>query len=167
MRFWDVDNGQIGISGEDIRNVNTSSLRNLQSYVTQETHLFNDTIANNIRVAKQGASLGEIMEAAKKASVHEFVTSLPQGYETKVGELGDSLSSGERQRIGLARVFLHDAPFVLLDEPTSNLDSLNEGMILESLLEESKDKTMVLVSHRKSTMNIADLVFKMKSKRAS
>jgi ATP-binding cassette subfamily C protein len=167
MRFWDVDNGQIGISGEDIRNVNTSSLRSMQGYVTQETHLFNDTIANNIRLAKQDASLGEIMEAAKKASVHEFIESLPQGYETKVGELGDSLSSGERQRIGLARVFLHDAPFVLLDEPTSNLDSLNEGMILESLLEESKDKTMILVSHRKSTMNIADQVFQMESKRAS
>lgn len=167
MRFWDVDDGHISISGEDIRNVNTSSLRNMQSYVTQETHLFNDTIANNIRIAKQDASLVEIMEAAKKASVHEFIESLPKGYETSVGELGGSLSSGERQRIGLARVFLHDAPFVLLDEPTSNLDSLNEGMILESLLEESTNKTMILVSHRKSTMNIADVVFHMESTRAS
>lgn len=167
MRFWDVDNGRVDIAGEDIKNVNTSSLRNMQSYVTQETHLFNDTIAENIRIAKRDASLTEIIEAAKKASVHDFIESLPKGYETNVGELGDSLSSGERQRIGLARVFLHDAPFVLLDEPTSNLDSLNEGMILRSLHEESEDKTMVLVSHRKSTMNIADVVFNMESTRAS
>lgn len=167
MRFWDVDNGRVDISGEDIKCVNTSSLRNMQSYVTQETHLFNDTIAENIRIAKRDASLTEIIEAAKKASVHDFIESLPKGYETNVGELGDSLSSGERQRIGLARVFLHDAPFVLLDEPTSNLDSLNEGMILRSLHEESEDKTMVLVSHRKSTMNIADVVFNMESTRAS
>lgn len=158
MRFWDVDNGRVAIAGEDIRNVNTSSLRNLQGYLTQETHLFNDTIAENIRIAKPDATLEEIIEAAKKAAVHDFIVSLPNGYETNVGELGESLSSGERQRIGLARVFLHDAPFVLLDEPTSNLDSLNEGMILKSLLEESENKTMVLVSHRKSTMNIADLV---------
>jgi len=167
MRFWDVDDGHIGVSGEDIRTINTSSLRNMQGYVTQETHLFNDTIANNIRIAKLDASLEEIVEAAKKASIHEFIESLPNGYETKVGELGDSLSSGERQRIGLARVFLHDAPFILLDEPTSNLDSLNEGMILESLSEESRDRTMILVSHRKSTMNIADVVFHMESNRAS
>jgi ATP-binding cassette subfamily C protein len=167
MRFWDVDNGRVAIAGEDIRNVNTSSLRNLQGYLTQETHLFNDTIAENIRIAKPDATLEEIIEAAKKAAVHDFIVSLPNGYETNVGELGESLSSGERQRIGLARVFLHDAPFVLLDEPTSNLDSLNEGMILKSLLEESENKTMVLVSHRKSTMNIADLVIEMESGRAS
>lgn len=167
MRFWDVDNGRVAIAGEDIRNVNTSSLRNLQGYLTQETHLFNDTIAENIRIAKPDATLEEIIEASKKAAVHDFIVSLPNGYETNVGELGESLSSGERQRIGLARVFLHDAPFVLLDEPTSNLDSLNEGMILKSLLEESENKTMVLVSHRKSTMNIADLVIEMESGRAS
>ncbi|NLL42113.1 MAG: ABC transporter ATP-binding protein [Firmicutes bacterium] len=167
MRFWDVDNGSVNISGEDIRTMNTSRLRDLQGYLTQETHLFNATIAENIRIAKQDATLDEIIEAAKKASVHDFIVSLPKGYETNVGELGESLSSGERQRIGLARVFLHDAPFVLLDEPTSNLDSLNEGMILKSLLDESDKRTMVLVSHRKSTMNIADVVIEMTTERAS
>ncbi len=167
MRFWDADKGKVLISDNNIRNVNTSNLRKMESYVTQETYLFNDTIAENIAVAKQDASMNEIISAAKKASIHDFIESLPDGYNTRAGELGDSLSTGEKQRIGIARAFLHDAPFILLDEPTSNLDSLNEGIILKSLLDESKNKTMVLVSHRKSTMNIADVVYNMESKRVS
>lgn len=167
MRFWDVDKGRILISGNNIKELNTSNLREMESYVTQETYLFNDTIGNNIRIGKEGASFEEVVEAAKKASIHEFIESLAKGYDTNAGEMGDSLSSGEKQRIGLARAFLHDSPFILLDEPTSNLDTLNEGIILKSLAEESKDKTMILVSHRRSTMNIADTVYHMESSRSS
>lgn len=161
MRFFDVREGKILISGKDVREINTADLRGMESYVTQETSLFHDSIAANIAVGKPGASMEEIVEAAKKASVHDFILSLPKGYETEVGELGDTLSGGERQRIGIARAFLHDAPFLLLDEPTSNLDSLNEGIILKSLKEERKNRTVVLVSHRKSTMNLADTVYEM------
>ena len=167
MRFWDVQGGQILISGRDVRGINTSNLREMESYVTQETCLFHDSIANNIAVAKPGASREEIMEAAKKASIHDFIMSLPKGYDTEVGELGDTLSGGEKQRIGIARAFLHDAPFVLLDEPTSNLDYLNEGIILKSLKEGKGDKTVLLVSHRKSTMNLADVVYEMNNGRIS
>lgn len=165
MRFWDVDGGSIRISGKDIRGINTKNLRDMESYVTQETYLFHDSIANNIAVGKPGATREEIVEAAKKASIHEFILTLPHGYDTEVGELGDTLSGGEKQRIGIARAFLHDAPLLLLDEPTSNLDSLNEGIILKSLKESRGDKTVVLVSHRKSTMNAADVVYAMKSDR--
>ena len=167
MRFWDVRGGQIRISGRDVRGINTSNLREMESYVTQETCLFHDSIANNIAVAKPGAPREEIMEAAKKASIHDFIMSLPKGYDTEVGELGDTISGGEKQRIGIARAFLHDAPFVLLDEPTSNLDSLNEGIILKSLKEGKGDKTVLLVSHRKSTMNLADVVYEMDNGRIS
>ena len=167
MRFWDVQGGQILISGRDVRGINTSNLREMESYVTQETCLFHDSIANNIAISKPGASREEIMEAAKKASIHDFIMSLPKGYDTEVGELGDTLSGGEKQRIGIARAFLHDAPFVLLDEPTSNLDSLNEGIILKSLKEGKGDKTVLLVSHRKSTMNLADVVYEMDNGRIS
>lgn len=167
MRFWDVNGGEIKISNENIKNINTSSLRDMESYVTQSTYLFNDTIKNNIKIAKENATMEEIIEASKKASLHEFIEKLPNGYETNVGELGDSLSGGEKQRIGIARAFLHNGPLILLDEPTSNLDSLNEGIILKSLKEECKDKTVVLVSHRKSTMNITDILYKMKEGRFS
>lgn len=161
MRFWDADSGTVRISGRDVRHIPTCRLRDTESYVTQETHLFHDSIAANIAVGKPGASMEEIREAARKASVDEFIMTLPKGYETEVGELGDTLSGGERQRIGIARAFLHDAPLMLLDEPTSNLDSLNEGIILKALKEESAGKTVVLVSHRESTMQVADEVIKM------
>lgn len=167
MRFWDTTSGQIQISGKDIREVNTSDLRQAESYVTQETWLFHDTLANNIAIGKPGASREEIMEAAKKASIHDFIMTLPQGYDTQVGELGDTLSGGERQRIGIARTFLKNSDFWLLDEPTSNLDALNEGVILKALQESKKDKTILLVSHRLSTMNLADVVYDMDSTRKS
>ena len=167
MRFWDVDRGAVKISGKDVRQTATAQLRDTESYVTQETQLFHDSIANNIAIGKPGASREEIIEAAKKASLHDFVMTLPKGYDTEVGELGDTLSGGEKQRIGVARAFLHDAPFLLLDEPTSNLDSLNEGIILKSLKESCRQKTVVLVSHRKSTMNLADKVYTMDNGRIS
>ena len=158
MRFWEVNNGAITIGGKNINEINTSDLRKMQSFVTQDTYLFNDTIANNIGIAKENATMEEIIAAAKKASIHDFIMSLPNGYDSKVGELGGNLSGGEKQRIGIARAFLHDAPMILLDEPTSNLDSLNEGIILKSLMESKENKTIIIVSHIKSTMNIADVV---------
>lgn len=167
MRFWDVNEGSVSVDGEDVRKIPTRHLRDMESYVTQETHLFHDSIANNIAVGSPGASREAIIEAAKKASIHDFIMKLPKGYDTEVGELGDTLSGGEKQRIGIARAFLHDSPLILMDEPTSNLDSLNEGIILKSLREASKKKTVVLVSHRKSTMNIVDTVFEMKDGRIS
>ena len=167
MRFWDVQDGSVSVDGTDVRKIPTKHLRDMESYVTQETHLFHDSIANNIAIAKPGASREEIMEAAKKASIHDFIMTLPKGYDTEVGELGDTLSGGEKQRIGIARAFLHECPLILLDEPTSNLDSLNEGIILKSLKESAKKKTVVLVSHRVSTMNVADVVYEMENDRIS
>lgn len=167
MRFWDTQRGKIKISGRDIREINTANLRHVESFVTQETHLFRDSIRNNLRIAKQAATDKEIEAACKKASVHDFIMSLPNGYDTPVGELGDTLSGGERQRIGLARAFLHDAPFMLLDEPTSNLDSLNEAVILKSIKEERENKTVVLVSHRQSTMRMVDKVYSVETGRMS
>ena len=167
MRFWDVNQGSVSVDGEDVRKIQTRHLRDMESYVTQETHLFHDSIANNIAVGSPGASREAIIEAAKKASIHDFIMKLPKGYDTEVGELGDTLSGGEKQRIGIARAFLHDSPLILMDEPTSNLDSLNEGIILKSMREAAEKKTVVLVSHRKSTMNIADTVFEMKNGRIS
>ena len=167
MRFWDVQDGSISVDGTNVRKIPTRHLRDMESYVTQETHLFHDSIANNIEIAKPGASREEIMEAAKKASIHDFIMTLPKEYDTEVGELGDTLSGGEKQRIGIARAFLHECPLILLDEPTSNLDSLNEGIILKSLKESARKKTVVLVSHRVSTMNVADVVYEMENGRIS
>ncbi len=167
MRFWKVQKGDIRLSDTSVEEINTKNLRDMESFVTQETHLFHDSIANNLRIAKLHATQEELEAACKKAAVHEFILSLPQGYDTPVGELGDTLSGGERQRLGLARAFLHDAPFVLLDEPTSNLDSLNEAVILKSLREERNGKTVVLVSHRQSTMRIADTVYSVENGRMS
>ena len=167
MRFWDTDRGKITVDGELVSRIPTKRLRDLESYVTQDTYVFHDTIAANIAIGKPGASQAEIETAAKKASLHDWIQTLPNSYETKVGELGDTLSGGEKQRIGVARASLHDAPLLLLDEPTSNLDSLNEGVILKALKEEGSKKTVVLVSHRASTMRTADLVYEMESKRKS
>lgn len=167
MRFWDVDNGELLISGKNVSTVRTKDLRSMESFVTQDTQLFHDSIEHNIRIARLSASREEIEEACKKASIHDFIMTLPKGYDTNVGELGDSLSGGERQRIGLARAFLHEAPFVLLDEPTSNLDSLNEAVILKSLKESGTDRTIILVSHRESTMRIADTVYRVENGRRS
>ncbi len=167
MRFWDVKNGAVTVSGRNVSQIRTADLRELESLVTQDTQMFHDSILNNIRIARQGATREEVEEACKKASIHEFIMTLPQGYDTPVGELGDTLSGGERQRIGLARAFLHGAPFVLLDEPTSNLDSLNEAVILKSLRESGRDSTIVLVSHRESTMRIADTLYRVENGRMS
>ena len=167
MRFWDVQQGQIFLSDRDIRSLNTGNLREMESFVTQETHLFHDSIRSNLRIAKLDATDEEIVAACRKASVHDFIMTLPQGYDTPVGELGDTLSGGERQRLGLARTFLHNAPLMLLDEPTSNLDSLNEAIILKSLHAERAGKTVVLVSHRASTMRIADTVYTVEHGRMS
>lgn len=167
MRFWDTQKGSIKISDRQISDINTDNLRDLESFVTQDTHLFFDSIKNNLRIAKPDATDKEIQEACKKASLHEFIMKLPNGYETSVGELGDYLSGGERQRLGLARAFLHNAPFMLLDEPTSNLDSLNEAVILNSLQKERNGKTIMLVSHRKSTMRIVDKVYSVEHGRMS
>ena len=167
MRFWDVQDGSVSVDGTDVRKIPTKHLRDMESYVTQETHLFHDSIANNIAIAKPGASREEIMEAAKKASIHDFIMTLSKGYDTEVGELGDTLSGGEKQRIGIARAFLHECPLILLDEPTSNLDSLNESIILRSLKKMGKDKTVILVSHRESTMAVAEKVYQMENGRIS
>lgn len=167
MRFYETDAGKITISEEDINAVNTENLRNMESFVSQSTYLYHDSIRNNLLLAKQDATEEELIEACKKASIHEFILSLPHCYDTEVGELGDTLSGGERQRLGLARAFLHNADFMLLDEPTSNLDSLNEAVILKSLHEEHGNKTVLLVSHRPSTMAIADVVYSVENGRMS
>lgn len=167
MRFWNVQSGSVKISNTEISQINTANLRDIESLVTQQTHLFHDSIACNLRIAKLDATQEELETACKKASIHDFIMSLPKGYNTSVGELGDTLSGGERQRLGLARAFLHNAPFVLLDEPTSNLDSLNEAVILKSLHEEREGKTVVLVSHRQSTMRIADTIYSVENGRMS
>ncbi|WP_018886983.1 amino acid ABC transporter ATP-binding/permease protein [Paenibacillus massiliensis] len=167
MRFYDPQTGSVQIAGQDIRTVNTAALRNLQSYVTQDTFLFNDTIEANIRIGRANATPEQIEAAARKASVHDFIMSLPEGYQTKVGELGDRLSGGEKQRIGLARAFVREAPLMLLDEPTSNLDGFNEAVILRALNQERAGRTIVLVSHRASTMSIADEVHHIDNGRVS
>ena len=167
LRFWDVSGGSIRFGAEDIRRVNTAALRAQESLVTQETELFDDTIENNIKIARRDATRAEVEVACKKAALDGFIRKLPKGYDTPVGELGGALSGGERQRIGVARAFLHDAPFLLLDEPTSNLDSLNEGIILKAVRDECREKTVLLVSHRKSTMAVADVSFSVESGRLS
>lgn len=167
MRFYDPKLGSIKINGESLPNINTRSLRDNMAYITQQTYIFNETIEENIRLARRDATLEEIMEAAKKASIHDFILSLPEGYQTKMTELGGNLSDGEKQRIGIARAFLHNAPIILLDEPTSNLDSLNEAMILKSLLNVKAEKLIILVSHRQSTMAICDQVIGIENGRMS
>lgn len=167
MRFWKTEKGTVSISGQDVGHINTNDLRTMESYMTQDTQLFKDTIAGNLRIAKLDATQEEIESACRKASIHEFIQALPNGYDTQVGELGSTLSGGEKQRIGLARAFLHDAKFMLLDEPTSSLDSLNEAIILKALSEASQERTVVLVSHRESTVRIADEILNMEAGRLS
>ena len=165
MRFFDVNSGDIKIDNINIKEVNTKSLRNTQRLVSQETFLFNESIKENIKIGNKNATEEEIIEACKKASIHDFILTLPKGYDTKVGELGSNLSSGEKQRIGLARAFLKDSEVLILDEPTSNLDALNEGEILKSIKENCEDKTIILISHRKSTTAICDKVYKLENKK--
>lgn len=167
MRFWDIKSGALKISKTDIKEINTSALRNMESYTTQDTSIFKDTIENNIKIADYNATREEVIDACKKASLHDFIMTLPKNYDTEVGELGDTLSGGEKQRISVARSFLHKAPFILLDEPTSNLDSLNEAIILKSIKDNRENRTVILVSHRESTLNIADKIYQMKNDRAS
>lgn len=167
MRFWQAQEGRVCISGRSVEEINTVNLREMESSMTQQTHLFHDSIRNNLQIARLGATQEELEAACRKASIHDFIMTLPKGYDTPVGELGDTLSGGERQRLGLARAFLHDAPLMLLDEPTSNLDSLNEAVILRALKEEASDKTVVLVSHRASTVRIADQVYRVDRGRLS
>ena len=167
MRFWDVDRGQISISDQRIDTIRTDNLRDMEALVEQDTYLFHQSIRDNLLIAKPHAIQSELDAACRAASVYDFIMGLPEGYDAEVGELGDTLSGGERQRLGLARAFLHDAPFLILDEPTSNLDSLNEGIILCSLDRQRRKRTVLLVSHRASTMAVADRVFSMDSGRVS
>lgn len=167
MRFWDVDRGSIALSGTRVDVINTRSLRASEGLVEQDTFLFHGSIRDNLLVVRPDATQEQIEAACRAASVHDFIVGLPKGYDTMVGELGDTLSGGERQRLGLARAFLHDAPFLILDEPTSNLDSLNEGVVLRSIARLHGSRTVLLVSHRPSTMAVADQTYSMDSGRVS
>lgn len=162
LRFYETNSGDILYNNISINDINTSSLLDNVTLVSQQTYLFDDTIKENIKIAKYDATDEEIIKAAKKASIHEFIESLPDKYDTKVGQLGDNLSAGEKQRIGLARAFLSNAPLILLDEPTSNVDSINEGIILKSLKDQKENKSIILVSHRESTTAIADRIYRIK-----
>ncbi len=165
MRFWDANKGTVKLDNKDIKGVNTESIRKTQTLVSQETYLFDDTIEENIKIGNLNATEKQVIEAAKKASIHNFIETLPKGYKTKVGELGGNLSSGEKQRIGLARAFLRDGDILILDEPTSNLDTLNEGEILKAIKENCEDKTIILISHRKSTTAICNKTYKLENKK--
>ena len=165
LRFWQKDNGQICYNGTDIDNINSENLLDNVTMVSQVTYLFDETIEDNLRIAKPNATQDELEKACKMASVHDFILSLPDGYQTRVGALGDNLSAGEKQRIGLARAFLRGSELILLDEPTSNVDSINEGIILKALKEQKHKKSIILVSHRESTMAIADRVYRVEGGR--
>lgn len=167
MRFWKPQAGRLTINEKDLEEINTADLRAMESYMTQDTWLFHDTIRNNLLIARPSASEEELQEACRKAAIHDFIMALPDGYDTMIGELGDTLSGGEKQRLGLARAFLHQSEVILLDEPTSNLDSLNEGMILKALKEGTDQQTVVLVSHRPSALRICEEVYAMDEERAS
>lgn len=161
LRFYKKENGKILFNNIDIENINTSSLLDNVTMVSQSTYLFNDTILNNLKIAKADATKEEIIEACKKASIHDFITSLDEGYETRVGGDKTNISAGEKQRIGLARAFLKGAKLILLDEPTSNVDAINEGIILKALKERNDNSSIILVSHRESTMAIADKIYQI------
>ncbi len=161
LRFWERSGGEINYDDIDIDKINTDSLLKNVTMVSQSTYLFEETIEDNLRIAKPDATQEEIENACKMASVHDFIMTLPDGYKTQVGALGDNLSAGEKQRIGLARAFLRGSELILLDEPTSNVDSINEGIILRALKEQKNKKSIILVSHRESTMAIADRIYQV------
>lgn len=165
LRFWQKNKGEIAYNDIDIDLVNTDNLLDNVTMVSQTTYLFDDTIEENLRIAKPNATWKEIEEACKMASIHEFILNLPEGYQTKVGTLGENLSAGEKQRLGLARAFLCGSPLILLDEPTSNVDSINEGIILKALKEQKDKKSIILVSHRESTMAIANRIYRVEKGR--
>ena len=161
LRFWERSGGEINYDDIDIDKINTDSLLKNVTMVSQSTYLFEETIEDNLRIAKPDATREEIENACKMASIHDFIMTLPDGYKTQVGALGDNLSAGEKQRIGLARAFLRGSELILLDEPTSNVDSINEGIILKALKKQKNKKSIILVSHRESTMAIADRIYKV------
>ncbi len=163
LRFWQKNGGEIAYNGIDIDRVNTESLLDNVTMVSQTTYLFDETIEDNLRIAKPNATQEELETACRLASVHDFIMTLPNGYKTQVGALGDNLSAGEKQRIGLARAFLKGSELILLDEPTSNVDSINEGIILKALKEQKRKKSIILVSHRESTMAIADRIYRVEN----
>ncbi|MDR3293874.1 MAG: ABC transporter ATP-binding protein/permease, partial [Clostridiales bacterium] len=161
LRFWQKDGGRIEYDGIEADEIDSDSLLKNVTLISQTTYLFDDTIEYNLKIAKPDATEKELIEACKKASIHDFIAELSDGYNTRVGDLGDKLSTGERQRIALARAFLRNSPLILLDEPTSNVDSINEGVILASLKAQKHDKCIILISHRESTMAAADRVFRL------
>lgn len=165
LRFWQKDSGTICYNGTDIDSIDEASLLDNVTMVSQTTYLFDETIEDNLRIAKPQATQQELEEACRMASVHDFIASLPDGYKTRVGALGDELSSGEKQRLGLARAFLRGSSLILLDEPTSNVDSINEGIILKALRQQKQDRSIILVSHRESTMAAADRVYRVEKGR--
>lgn len=161
LRFWQKNRGTIAYNGTDIDRIDGASLLDNVTMVSQTTYLFDESIEDNLRIAKPEATQQEIEEACRMASIHDFVMSLPEGYKTRVGALGDNLSAGEKQRLGLARAFLRGSSLILLDEPTSNVDSINEGIILKALREQKRSRSIILVSHRESTMAVADRVYRV------
>ena len=160
LRFWQKEKGEIAYNGIDIDRIDSDNLLDNVTMVSQTTYLFDETIEENLRIAKPDASREELESACRLASIHDFIMTLPNGYKTQVGALGDNLSAGEKQRIGLARAFLKGSDLILLDEPTSNVDSINEGIILKALKEQKSKKSIILVSHRESTMAIADRIYR-------
>ena len=167
LRFWQKNSGKIAYNGTDIEEIDTDSLLKNVTMVSQVTYLFDETIADNLRIAKPNATQEEMEDACRMASVHDFVMTLPDGYNTRVGALGDNLSAGEKQRLGLARAFLRGSDLILLDEPTSNVDSINEGIILKALRQQKNRKGIILVSHRESTMAVADRIYRVENGRMS
>ncbi len=165
LRFWQKSQGEIAYNGIDIDRIDTDTLLDQVTMVSQNTYLFDETIEENLRIARPHATMEEIEEACRMASVHDFIISLPEGYQSRAGALGDNLSAGEKQRIGLARAFLRGSELILLDEPTSNVDSINEGIILKALKEQKHKKSIILVSHRESTMSIADRIYRVEKGR--
>ena len=157
-RFWDVDSGQISIGGKNIKDYTIENLMNNISMVFQNVYLFEDTIENNIKFGKQDATKDEIIEAAKKAQCHDLIMTLPQGYQTMIGEGGASLSGGEKQRISIARAMLKDAPIIIFDEATANIDPENEDKLKEAIESLTKDKTVIMIAHRLKTIRNADQI---------